>query len=113
MDIQKFLNAALKPRETVVDVPELQAWFGKDVPAQWTVRGLTVAELARANQAAESGLEPLRSLVDQKGGILRRRLFEEEKRLSAEAKSAGDRESAAKKLRAELNNELTNLGKSE
>ena len=69
--------------------------------------------LDESAKAAESGLEPLRSLVDQKGGILRRRLFEEEKRLSAEAKSAGDRESAAKKLRAELNNELTTLGKSE
>lgn len=68
MDIQKFLNAALKPRETVVDVPELQAWFGKDTPAKWTVRGLTVAELARANQAADSGLENLRAAVQAIAG---------------------------------------------
>lgn len=69
--------------------------------------------LDESAKAAESGLEPLRSLVDQKGGILRRRLFEEEQRLNAEAKSAGDIESAAKKLRTELNKELTTLGKSE
>jgi len=69
--------------------------------------------LDESAKAAESGLEPLRNLVDQRGGLLRRRLFEEEQRLNAETKSAGDRESAAKKLRTELNNERTTLGRSE
>lgn len=64
-------------------------------------------------RAAEGGLEPLRSLVAQRGGILRRRIFQEEQRLKSEVQSASDKESAAKKLRAELNNELAALGKSE
>lgn len=63
MDLQKFLNAALQPRQTDMPVPELQAWFGADQPTTWTVRGLTVAELARANQAAESGLDNVRAMV--------------------------------------------------
>lgn len=69
--------------------------------------------LDESAKAAESGLEPLRNLVDQKGRLLRRRLFEEEQRLNAEAKSVGDREAAAQKLRTELNNELTTLGTAE
>lgn len=68
MDIQKFLNAALKPRQTSVDVPELKAWFGKDEPTTWTVRGLTAAELAHANQAAERGLDNVRAMVAAMAG---------------------------------------------
>ena len=81
MDIQKFLNASLKPRQAVVSVPALAAWFppapasdtvdGIALPTSatapavptWTVRGLTAAELCRANQAAESGLDNVRAMV--------------------------------------------------
>lgn len=63
MDIQKFLNAALQPRRATIDVPELAAWFAPDAPATWEVRGLTAAELARANQAAESGLDNVRAMI--------------------------------------------------
>ena len=62
MDLQKFLQAALQPRQSTVLVPELATWFG-DKPAEWTVRGLSAAELARANQAAESGLDNARAMV--------------------------------------------------
>lgn len=68
LDIQKFLNAALQPRQQDVAVPELQGWFAKDAPASWTVRGLTAAELARANQAAESGLDNVRAMVAAMAG---------------------------------------------
>lgn len=63
MDLQKFLQAALAPRQAVVPVPELAAWFGADAPAQWTVRGLSAAELSRANEAAEGGLDKARAMV--------------------------------------------------
>lgn len=63
MDIQKFLNAALQPRTSTQDVPELAAWFPAGVAPVWQVRGLTAAELARANQAAESGLDNVRAMV--------------------------------------------------
>lgn len=62
MDLQKFLSAPLAPRQSTVDVPELAAWFG-DKPAAWTVRGLTAAELSRANQAADRGLDNARAMV--------------------------------------------------
>lgn len=78
MDIQKFLNASLKPRQAQVSVPALAAWFppapasgtvdgiapptAPPVPV-WVVRGLTAAELCRANQAAESGLDNVRAMV--------------------------------------------------
>lgn len=62
MDLQKFLSAPLAPRQATVDVPELAAWFGKE-PAAWTVRGLTAAELSRANQAADRGLDNARAMV--------------------------------------------------
>ena len=62
MDLQKFLSAQLAPRQSTVDVPELAAWFGKE-PAAWTVRGLTAAELSRANQAADRGLDNARAMV--------------------------------------------------
>lgn len=63
MDLQKFLNAALAPRQEVVAVPELAAWFGPDVPATWTVRGLTAAELSRANETGQGGLDKARAMV--------------------------------------------------
>lgn len=68
MDIQKFLNAALQPRQQDMPVPDLQGWFPAGKDAVWTVRGLTAAELARANQAAESGLDNVRAMVAAMAG---------------------------------------------
>lgn len=62
MDLQKFLSAPLAPRQSTVEVPELAEWFGEE-PAAWTVRGLTAAELSRANQAADRGLDNARAMV--------------------------------------------------
>lgn len=62
MDLQKFLGAPLAPRQSTLDVPELAAWFG-DKPTVWTVRGLTAAELSRANLAADRGLDTARAMV--------------------------------------------------
>jgi hypothetical protein len=62
MDLQKFLQAALQPRQSTLQVPELAAWFGKE-PTEWVVRGLSAAELARASQAAERGLDNVRAMV--------------------------------------------------
>ena len=78
MDIQKFLNAALRPREASIEVPDLAQWFGADERPVWVVRGLTAAELGRANQAAERGLDNVRALVaamagdGDKAGAIRR-----------------------------------------
>lgn len=63
MDLQKFLAAALVPRQSTLEVPELAAWFGKDAPTVWTVRGLTAAELSRANEAGGNGLDNMRAMV--------------------------------------------------
>lgn len=68
LDLQKFLNAALAPRQTVVPVPELAAWLAPGAVAEWVVRGLTAAELARANQAAESGMANVRAMVEALAG---------------------------------------------
>lgn len=62
MDLQKFLSAALVPRQTTLEVPELAAWFG-DKPPVWTVRGLSAAELSRANEASAHGLDNARAMV--------------------------------------------------
>ena len=63
LDIQKFLNASLRARECVIDVPELAAWFAKADKPAWTVRGLTASEMSRANAAAETGLDNVRAMV--------------------------------------------------
>lgn len=68
LDLQKFLNATLAPRETVVQVHELSAWLSKGSKAEWTVRGLTAAELARANQAAETGMANVRAMIEALAG---------------------------------------------
>jgi hypothetical protein len=62
-ELQAFLSAALQPRQQRVLVPELAQWFAPGAEAVWVVRGLTAAELARANQAAEHGLSNVRALV--------------------------------------------------
>lgn len=68
MDVQKFLNAALAPRQQTLPVPDLAEWFPPETQPVWVVRGLTAAELARANLAAESGLENVRALVEALAG---------------------------------------------
>ena len=67
MDLQKFLNASLSARTETIPVPELQEWFGDD-KAEWTVRGLTAAELGVANMASAKGQENLKALVEAMAG---------------------------------------------
>jgi len=67
MDLNKFLNASLVHREETIEVPELKDFFGEEEPL-WVVRGLTGAELGRANLAAESGIENARALVEAFSG---------------------------------------------
>lgn len=67
MDLAKFLNAQLAPRELAVDVQELQAFFPEGEPCTWTVRGLTAAELGRANEAADRN-ENLVALIEAMAG---------------------------------------------
>ncbi len=68
MDIQKFLNAALCPREHAVEVPELAHWFAEGEPVEWVVRGLSGAEMGRASLAAERGSDNVRALVAAMAG---------------------------------------------
>lgn len=68
MDLQKFLAAALVPRQETVAVPELATWFAEDATPVWVVRGLTAAELARANEAASGGLDKVRAMVSALAG---------------------------------------------
>lgn len=50
--LRDFLNANLESREESVTLPDLSGWFeGEPV---WRVRGLTGAELAQVNEAAET-----------------------------------------------------------
>jgi hypothetical protein len=63
MDLQRFLQAALQPRQASVDVPLLKPWFGDAAPV-WVVRGLTAAEMARAEEAARGHLDNIRAMVD-------------------------------------------------
>jgi hypothetical protein len=67
MDINAFLNASLSPRTETVPVPELKEWFGKDKP-EWTIRGLTAAELGVANMASDKGQENLKAMVEAMAG---------------------------------------------
>lgn len=68
MDLQKFLSAALVPRTEDVPVPELAAWFAEGEPAVWVIRGLTAAEMGRAREAAERGLDNVKALVEALAG---------------------------------------------
>ena len=67
MDLAKFLNESLSPRTVTIEVPELKAFFGKDKP-EWTVRGLSAAELGRAKEAAERGLINTMAMVEALAG---------------------------------------------
>lgn len=53
-DLTKFEQAQFQPREVDVDVPDLATFFDEGEKPVWRVRGLTGAELARANEAAEN-----------------------------------------------------------
>lgn len=68
MDLQKFLNDSLAARQATVEVPELTEYFGEHEPHEWVVKGLTAAELGRANQSAEEGQDTLRSLIEAFAG---------------------------------------------
>ncbi|WP_136247932.1 hypothetical protein [Halomonas borealis] len=61
-DISKFTSTSFTPREEDVPVPDLAAFFsgtpekdesGNAKPPLWRVRGLTGAELAKANEAVQ------------------------------------------------------------
>lgn len=67
MDLQKFLNANLQPREAELQVPELSAFFPEGVKPSWKVRGLTGAELARAREAADRS-ENIKTLIEAMAG---------------------------------------------
>jgi len=54
MDLQKFINANFANREASVAVPALAEFFPDGCDPVWTVRGLTAAEMARANEAISS-----------------------------------------------------------
>lgn len=68
MNLQKFLNESFVPRTATIEVPELAEYFADSEPAEWIVRGLTAAELARANLAAEHGAENARALIEAFAG---------------------------------------------
>lgn len=69
MDLQRFLSAALEPRHTETAVPELVGTlFDEAEKPVWTVRGLTAAELGRAKQASEEGLDTVKALVQAMAG---------------------------------------------
>lgn len=68
MDLDKFLNESLAPRTATIEVPELAVFFAEGEATEWVVKGLTAAELARANQAAERGQENVRALVEAMAG---------------------------------------------
>lgn len=70
MNLQRFLSAALSPRELETAVPELVGTLfdTEGEPAVWTVRGLTAAELGRAKHASEEGLDTVKALVQAMAG---------------------------------------------
>jgi hypothetical protein len=51
-DAKRFLKTKFTPRTEVVPVPDLRQFFPDGEEAVWKVRGLTGAELGRANEAA-------------------------------------------------------------
>lgn len=63
MDLDKFLNATLVPRQAEVEVPELAGvLFGEGERTVWTVRGLSSSEIAHANAAGER-LDAMKAMV--------------------------------------------------
>ena len=69
MNLQRFLNAALAPRQLEVETPELAGiLFDDGEKPVWIFRGLTAAELGRAKQASEEGLDTVKALVQAMAG---------------------------------------------
>ena len=68
MDLQKFLNESLSSRTATIEVPELKTFFGGEDSPEWVIKGLTAAELGRANVAADRGQENLKALVEAMAG---------------------------------------------
>lgn len=48
---QKFERAEFRPRTATLALPALAPFFDEGEPPEWTVRGLTAAEFARAQDA--------------------------------------------------------------
>lgn len=69
MNLQRFLSAALAPRQLEVQTPELTGVLFDDAEKPvWIVRGLTAAELGRAKQSSEEGLDTVKALVQAMAG---------------------------------------------
>lgn len=64
LDVAKFLNESFVSRQATIQVPELKSFFGKNEKPEWTVRGLTAAELGRVNHAADNRQEHLAALAE-------------------------------------------------
>lgn len=64
-DINKFETTTFEDRVVVVPVPELKEFFDKKDKPEWSVRGLTAAELAVTNEAvsANSNMEGVLSAI--------------------------------------------------
>ncbi|MEM1191560.1 MAG: hypothetical protein AAGI72_23715 [Pseudomonadota bacterium] len=63
MDTARFVSASFKPREASVAVPALAEFFEEGEAAEWKVRGLTGAELARA-KSADQTMKNMKTLVE-------------------------------------------------
>ena len=68
MDIEGFLKASLEPRKEEVPVPALKEWFPDGTEPVWIVRGLTGAELGRANEASDNNQANVKALVSALAG---------------------------------------------
>lgn len=69
MNLDRFTNAALQPRQREVEIPELAGvLFDEGEKPVWIVRGLTAAELGRARQMAAEGRNNVAALVDALAG---------------------------------------------
>ena len=66
-DLKKFNKAKFQPRTETVPVSGLADFFAKDEKAQFTVRGLTGEEMARANDA-QSRQKNLAAVVEALAG---------------------------------------------
>jgi len=67
-DKQGFLNSKFRPREGVVDVPDMAAFFPDDCKELvWKVRGITADELAQCTEAADK-MKNIASIVDSISG---------------------------------------------
>lgn len=65
----RFERAKFEPRREVLEVPALAAFFDEGEPAQWTVRGLSAAELHVAMEASrrQSSIESIVKAISASG----------------------------------------------